>query len=139
MEITKAVEKLGESVASSKKMIQVRDCSGLGIGQVARQGDVYIQRVKSLKKIRKIENRQLAPGITAGSRHVVCDDPAVRVYQTDPTISDRQSSIQVGPGVESPVEWSVTHPKHGWHTKLPAGCYQIWYQIDRKTMERVRD
>ena len=51
----------------------VRDCSDILPGEIAHQGDVYLRRMakKPTGYTTAYAGRQLAPGTTQGSRHVI--------------------------------------------------------------------
>jgi hypothetical protein len=43
-----------------------------------------------------------------------------------------------GPIIEATEAFMIQHPEHA-HFQLPAGTYQVTYQLDFATRERVRD
>lgn len=116
-----------------------------------RQGDVYFRpygrrkqlsyafargnvTVKKTAFTEEIRDRQLAPGTTQGSRHIVEGD-GVRIYR-DPT--NRHPLIGVLLVVEQ--RCTITHPEHA-HISLPPGEYQVSFQDDvmQNEISRVRD
>ncbi len=119
----------------------------------ARQGDIYIGCVPvGFPKGKKTKNRQLAPGSNLGSRHIVEGD--VEVYATIFHCPDwfqpgrgierlknqreRLARELLGPVLVSKKGFTVTHPEHG-HIKVPAGTWQVCYQMDPRTEQRVQD
>jgi hypothetical protein len=94
------------------------------IGDVWRQGDIYIELLASVPvgtTRKKKPSTQLAPGTTQGSRHILDSIVGVKVYQLGtPTVLD-------GPILDLAKERTVTHPEHG-DVVLPPGCYGITYQ-----------
>lgn len=120
-------------------------------GDVIRQGDVYLVMVPSdWPKGEPRGERQVAVGTTTGSRHVA-EGPAVRLFEP----KDRSATIrrlaklghkssvalreyQIGPVVESPEPWALTHPEHA-HVACPAGSWQVTYQRDPQTDRVVAD
>ncbi len=112
----------------------VRVVAEIAIDQAVRQGDIYITRIASVPKdARVINDRQLAPGTSQGSRHVVSG--AVTVVAR----INEQSPLQ-GPFLKSSTDFIVEHPEHG-HIQLPAGDYSCTYQRDfgSEELARIRD
>lgn len=118
------------------------------VGQNCRQGDVYLLRVAKRPECyaTKSSNRQLAPGTSKGSRHIL--DGAVTVF-TAPEAASRDAVSRLpgvsggrlllpGPCVEADERFTLTHPEHAHHS-LPAGCYVTVYQLDQRSMRRVQD
>lgn len=132
-----AIEAIREVQDSAKVMPQIRVVSEMKIGQVARQGDIYVERVKAASKGREIASRQLAPGETKGSRHIVADSSEVRIYESAAPLG-RRRDYQRGPAIEARGDLCIQHPEHAW-IRLPAGDYQVWYQNDWVREQRVRD
>ena len=130
--------------------MEVRDNSGMGFGEVAHQGDVYIVRVQKRYDIYKIhedvwprckkhgaltDSRQLVPGNTKGSRHIV-DGEDLKVYACP-----AEGSPLEGPTIEATGEWTLTHPEHAHH-KFGPGTYVTIFQRDfseRGQVKAVRD
>lgn len=94
------------------------------VGDVARQGDLYIELLASVPSgaVReKNPSAQLAPGTTQGSRHILDSLAGVKAYRLgSPTVLD-------GPILDLSKERTITHPEHGWLI-LPAGIYSVTYQ-----------
>ena len=134
---------------AKKRMPSVRDCSQVKPMQVIRQGDIYVVIVDEIEgKGAEIKNRQLVPGISNGSRHVVADSPHVRIFKSRPKdliaklekkLGQRILDIQIGPAIEAETEWTITHPNHPFCSKIPAGKAQIIYQVDPVTKQRAQD
>jgi hypothetical protein len=109
-------------------------------GQWVRQGDVYLVRTERREGWKETRNRQLAPGTTMGSRHTVDDSVTVlanpegaKVERTAPgTFRCR------GPQVVSADRFTVSHPEHA-DFSLPAGIYDVCFQVDPQTLQRVQD
>mgnify|MGYP001575819991 FL=1 len=126
------VEKMNEVSINSSRIIHRME-----IGQVVRQGDIYIHRVGDSHECgKKLESRQLAIGNTMGSRHVAEAPATIYEGATLPRWCDARTFI--GPCVESAKRFVVTHPEHA-HVELPPGRYQITHQMDARTMDRVQD
>lgn len=110
---------------------ETRTIHRIKIGQHVRQGDLYVIRIDTPpKKCSVTSERQLAPGSTQGSRHVAEGD--VTIYRVE------SRDVAIGPIVHAPVPWRLAHPEHA-HMVLPAGTYQILYQLDERTRQAVRD
>jgi hypothetical protein len=138
-------ELMGVITENAKAIPKMRDCSALKVGEVCRQGDVYIQFMgEGMDLLHEIQNRQLVPGTTNGSRHIVQEDPHTRIYKTNPSMKYRLPNapgvgLAAGPGVVSDNGWTLLHPTHPACFNFPKGGCQIWYQIDAKTNQRAKD
>ena len=111
------------------------------IGQWVRQGDVYLTRIAAPSEWKETKNRQLAIGTTIGSRHTV--DGSVTVLANPENGRVVRSNIRgrakcFGPQVLSPDRFTVEHPEHA-DISLPGGCYQVQFQVDPASMQRVQD
>jgi hypothetical protein len=106
------------------------------IGDAVRQGDLYLLALDpSYEGETPVENRQLAPGTTKGSRHVLTGDATM--WAENPT--DYPSELK-GPTFRCNSECPVKHPEHA--TKiLPADT--TWAVIHQRVhadeVRRVRD
>lgn len=130
-----AIEVLSEIEAAAKSNPQdVRMVRTMEVGGPAcRQGDIYVWRIKSVPKgATKRGERQLALGTTKGSRHVAAAGPSL--YD----LPQAKRHALLGPIVKAPERWTIEHPEHA-HVSLPAGCYQIGYQLDARTRRAVAD
>jgi hypothetical protein len=108
----------------------------LSPGDVVRQGDLHITCLDGEPKGGiPAGTRQLAPGTTRGSRHVVegeCDvlrvpDAAAvaALRRVVPGADERQF---VGPIIRARGPVTITHPQHG-DRRLPGdACYLVTYQ-----------
>ena len=132
-ETTKAIEQIQRTADESTD--EERFTRTMSVGQIAHQGDIYVQCVEDDHPRReKIHDRQLAPGNTKGSRHVVRDGEGVDLY------ANETGHALHGPIIIAPKRWHIDHPEHAtW--SLPSGTYRVGYQRDfeREEIERVRD
>lgn len=116
-------------------------------GDVIRQGDLYLVALPELPAARtKTCERQLAPGSTQGSQHVLKGECEVfSANQNDvmsliaealrPAATELYAEL-IGPVFRTLGETTVTHPEHGDRV-LPAGeCFAVVYQ--RAFAEEVR-
>lgn len=125
--------------ADEKSINSIRVVRKMEVGQVLRQGDVYIHRVDDdHKRGKKIAEGkiQLALGQSIGQRHFLVGDLVAYEGTTLPKWC-RQGTF-LGPLVVLKKRAKNTHPEHA-HSSLPAGTYQVTHQLDVKTMRRVAD
>lgn len=118
----------------------VRHVKAIAIGEHCRQGDIYVERIKAATKGWKpSKNRQLAPGTSQGSRHVVAGDVALTVSgEARPVARAGNVARLLGPQIVAKGRFKVEHPEHA-HLSLPAGTYQVSYQMDWSSQRAVRD
>jgi hypothetical protein len=122
-------------------------------GMRGHQGDVYVTPIKSHPVCWNVETTdqttQGAVGQGEGSSHRA--QGPVRVFWPDsvanavttcpvdfPKFSEAALRVCIGPVVVADGDWVLTHPKHAHH-QFPAGVYLISYQLDVRTMQRVKD
>jgi hypothetical protein len=126
-----------EREATERKVQEVRRVETMKVGAVVRQGDIYVHRVaKGHPRGGKTETRQLARGVTRGSRHML-EAPA-KAFEGTTVPSTCRPGTLLGPFVESERRVRITHPEHAW-IDLPAGAFQITYQRDARTGAAVQD
>lgn len=124
-----------QEAANKQASPKVRVVKAIAVDEAVRQGDIYLTRIVSIPSgVRTTNDRQLAPGTSQGSRHIVAGDGVTiyaRVNDSDP--------LQ-GPYLKADKAFTVEHPEHG-HINLPAGDYSCRYQRDFSAEElaRVRD
>ena len=111
--------------------------AGFPIGKTFPQGDVILTRISGeefgkLKIAGPAESRQLAPGNSMGSRHIVTPGPKILTLQGATPLE--------GPVIQAETAFSVEHPKHR-HAGLPAGFYKVTFPRDfaREELARRRD
>ena len=127
-EVITAIESLARAHRSDARKVM-----SMAFGEIVRQGDVYLTRVDHLPDGEVCEERQLAPGNTKGSRHIVSESTDCVI------VTPRRSSPLIGPCIESRSRLIVEHPEHGW-LDLPPGIYQVTYQRDyaKERAEEIR-
>lgn len=134
--MTLDIEALIEEISSSK-VHDTREIKEMEIGQVVRQGDIYITKVPSNHKKGPLkESHQLATGTSKGSRHEA--DRNFLVYEGVKIPSGFEEGTFLGPCIVTSKGGTITHPEHAW-CKLPKGTYQITHQTDLRTRQRARD
>lgn len=139
MQIMDAVKAHAEiaRLAKTNAQPEMRRIKKMDIGQVVRQGDIYIHAVSSYHSCgRKLKSRQLAVGQTRGARHVAEPPSTCYAGTTLPDYCDARTFL--GPFIKSNKRFSITHPEHA-HVSLPAGTYQVTHQMDARTLQRVQD
>lgn len=119
------------------------------VGDVVRQGDLYLICLETLPAGGERAPRQLAPGETQGSRHVAVGECAVYRPASPAAVAKligaacRLADVPVelvGPLVECLGETTIEHPEHG-HRTLPAGT--VWAVVYQRAyadeVRRVQD
>lgn len=144
---TMTAEKAFRKVEQSAEKIKNDETAIVGTmskGDVVRQGDLYLVSIGELPKTRReISDRQLAPGDTQGSRHILEGDCVI--YDGDKkelsvlieaAIGRTVAGPLIGPVFETVGQVEVTHPEHG-NRVLPCGeVVAVVYQ--RMFAEEVR-
>ena len=124
-----AVDNVVESAKTAKKATRVWDTNILA--PVARQGDVYLRRLpleaEFAREMKLAETRQIAPGDTPGSRHVLNEGPQIFNF-TD-------AGPLEGPVIRAPEGFYLSHPTHGdIDCRLP-GTYVVTFPVDKRAEE----
>lgn len=119
-----------EALIEMRKSVETLDASKTerinapSLGDVVRQGDIYLTCINKITGGKETENRQLAPGNTQGSRHILAGK--VTVYEG--VSFNQMPSVLVGPAFKCNSDVTVEHPEHG-HKVLPEGTvWQVTYQ-----------
>lgn len=130
-----AIAKAAASPNTARRIVEQ-----IAVGEHCRQGDIYLERIRAREeKWLPTVNRQLAPGTSQGSRHIV--EGAVKLFtspEARPTARSGDAVRLLGPQIEAPEAFTVAHPEHA-HITLPAGIYQVSYQLDWAQQSAVRD
>jgi hypothetical protein len=122
---------------AQENVSEVRFIKKIEIGQVIRQGDIYIHRVsEDHNHGTATKNRQLAIGTSQGSRHILVGDCEIFEGTTAPEWC--ASNVFLGPFFKLKNRAVVEHPEHAY-VDLPGGYYQITHQMDARTLRRVAD
>lgn len=105
-------------------------------GDVVRQGDIYLTCLEKMPEGTLTKERQLAPGNTQGSRHIVNGD----VEMVKDVRFRSMNAVLVGPAFRCKSDVEVTHPEHG-NKILPEGTiWQVTYQLHHADeIKRVQD
>jgi hypothetical protein len=94
------------------------------LGDVVRQGDLYFICVETATG-KLTNNRQLVPGETQGSRHILDGD--CRVFVDGPSIAGVPKQL-LGPQFRCVGDVTVEHPEHGHKIFPSATCWAVVYQ-----------
>lgn len=113
------------------------------VGSGGDQGDLIIRRLPDdfdVSRLQKVSVRQLAPGTTQGSRHIVEEGVEVYAPANINTVVEVTTGKfkHVGHVLKSAERFRIEHPEHAAHS-LPAGCWEISHQVDLQSMQRVKD
>lgn len=121
--------------ASKREKALVETIGTASIGDVVRQGDLYLVCVEIDRPGMPAKTNQLAPGETQGSRHIATGECVV--YQPDDLYAEIVNrSVKgvdiprelVGPVIQCVGQTTITHPEHG-HKVLPAdSTWAVVYQ-----------
>jgi hypothetical protein len=126
---------------------QPQSVGTVSLGDVIRQGDVMLVAIGSLPNGKPTSNRQLAPGTSQGSRHILegeCELFTAAPEAVAAAIARANgASVPVallGPVFRTGEKCELTHPEHG-NFLLPAGeCFATVYQRDfAEEVRRVAD
>lgn len=138
IQVKNAVE-AQELITEKAKELAVQDkrtILKIELGQVVRQGDIYLHCVsRDHRHGAELKTRQLAIGESMGSRHMA-EAPAKMYQGTD--APDWAETELLGPCIVADLSFTVSHPEHA-HIDLPAGVYQVTHQMDARTKKRVID
>jgi hypothetical protein len=134
--IDKLIEKI-ENEAETTKVAKDRYFPLMNVGEIVRQGDIYIHKVEDKHPHGdERSDRQLAQGFSQGSRHIA--ESPCRVYEGTTPAKSSVGQVFLGPFIQSDCEFTISHPQHA-NVTLGAGSYQVTHQLDIKTLKRVID
>lgn len=150
---TQTLEEVVHAITNQPPLPELRVLDEHKIGAAIHQGDVYIHCVaKNHPRGKAWGSNQVAVGTTVGSRHVA-EGEGVEVFAGEklPKTFDKAkmpwlanlteeqvNRIFLGPVIVAPKGFRLTHPEHAHHD-CPEGVYQVTYQGDPRTAERVQD
>lgn len=143
------IEKIKTTAKTARVNRREPDPRKLMIGKGVRQGDVYLVRVPdSWVHGEPRKGRQIADGTSIGQRHCIARSSDVTIFEGAPDAAERMYTagyaervplgMSCGPVVVAKGRLLNTHPEHA-HYGLPAGTYQVLYQMDESTRQRVLD
>ncbi len=145
-DIDSILEQVIESAKSNSP--EARFISIISIDSAVRQGDIYVHRVSDdFARGDVLNTLQLVEGTSKGSRHCVSANDADGVtvfsgqrlpYYVMQNQNETVKKAFMGPLIKSTNRFTIEHPEHA-HICLPAGTYQVSFQVDARTMKRVLD
>ena len=127
------------------KTIRIESCE---LFDHLRQGDVYLTPVSdSWPRGKETENMQLVAGNSQGSRHIAVGP--MKVFEPVPISEELAQllpeaansnviAVLAGPVLALDERCLITHPEHA-DLSIPAGTYQVTYQLDWRQQARVAD
>lgn len=150
--VVTSVQRDISAIKKSAEKMEAAQPAAIGtasVGDVVRQGDLYLVCLDHLPEAAERVGKKLAPGETQGSRHVASGECAVYRPASATTVAQligavcRGANIPeqlVGPLVECLGETTIEHPEHG-HRILPAGT--VWAVVYQRAygeeVRRVQD
>lgn len=122
------------------------------VGSVAAQGDVLLVRIEPPKLLNRKSiqrtDRQIVPGNTRGSRHIVKGGklynvrPGILARLVETVTTGKTYSVDsefIGPLIVTDKNTVLEHPEHGDHVYLEAGTYivpVIYRNLDAESRSR---
>jgi len=131
-EAIRQVQESGKTCANHERITEIIEAVWTP-NACLRQGDVVLHQMEptELQGLKPTKERQLAPGTSKGSRHILEGDVNVFAYAgTDPLEGPR---FLVGPGGAT-----VTHPEHRHYMFHAGACGRVRYEQDLDAAERAR-
>jgi hypothetical protein len=122
-EVINMIREMAAAEVSEERFVRV-----MQIGDVVRQGDLYLERAAELSPSKLLNTQQLAPGTTQGSRHVAVGATVYAAESKDPLM---------GPVVVASERWCLAHPEHA-NISMPSGTYRARYQRDWLAEQKAR-
>lgn len=146
--VAKQIEEVSKS-AESMDAAKLEKIGTASLGDVVRQGDLYLVCLGDMPEGAESKERQLAPGSTQGSRHIAKGRCRILVPKDRSSVAEliarvvRGAAIPdelVGPVIRCVGDVTIEHPEHG-HKCLPKGSmWAVVYQRAlAKEIRRVQD
>lgn len=118
-----------------------RDATDLKIGEGIRQGDIYVIRVDgrrlAKRKVQALTERNLAQNTGTGHGHIAEGNLLTYPSLEGPIPGVKPDALR-GLSIRANEEWLLKHDEH-CSFKLPAGYFQVLFQLDWETRKRVED
>lgn len=106
------------------------------IEDCVRQGDLYLVCIDKLPEGKETKERQLVPGTTQGSRHVLVGDATI----VNKISFKGMPEVLVGPAFHCNGEVTVSHPEHGDKILPEDTTWQcVYQQAYADEIRRVQD
>lgn len=128
-----------EEKALNLNVKDMRQLKGMKVGQVARQGDIYIHKVSDDFTVgEELSIRQIADGVSVGARHILRGN--VKVYRGFKLPLYVESRYPLGYAFDVTEEGAVLeHPEHAHFDICDKGRYVVTHQMDMRTRQKVSD
>jgi len=140
MNVIEAIKKV-ENHAKEISKQDTRVVNEHVVGNVVRQGDVYIHFVDDSFKVgEELQIKQIADGVSMGARHILKGH--VKVYECDtlPEYMHSDFDGMVSYAFDVYGDGAVlTHPEHAHIEMGFKGRCIVTYQMDMRTRQRVQD
>ena len=135
LEIHDAIQ--SEADSRSETSADTRNISKMSIGEWFRQGDVYVEKSRKAdltEYTKATTDLQVAFGTTKGSRHILRDNPTLKVF-----LKETPGPLD-GPMFTSTQPIVLEHPEHA-NFAFPAGTYVVELQQDfaKEEIARAKD
>lgn len=144
--VAKQIEEIRQS-AETMDAAKTETIGTASVGDVVRQGDLYLVCIADAET-NPTKDRQLAPGTTQGSRHIVKGRCVVGIPDREAVASAVNAACRgaaiptelVGPVIHCKGAVTITHPEHG-HKVLPAGSTwaTVYQRAYGEEIRRVQD
>ncbi len=147
--VIKKINKIAEDNQNNPEL-RIVEIPFLKEGECYRQGDLYIFKVSDSHPVgAELDRRQLADGESIGQRHVLLGGE-FKIYQgiEKPKLPDGFEQID-NARVKAQLGYAFDilelddcrngHPEHTHFVFPQKGRYQVWHQLNRQTLDRVRD
>ncbi len=116
-------------------------------GDVIRQGDLYIVVLDVKLAGKPFGSRQLAPGNTQGSRHILegdCEILTVDAKEATAVLNrlipaTKKHQQFIGPLILAHGDVTFTHPEHGWRIFHPGIFLTTYQRAWANELRRQRD
>ena len=137
--VSSVLKQIEEVRQSAEKMhsAQPEIIGTASVGDVVRQGDLYLICLSDAPASKPTKDRQLAPGSTQGSRHIVTGKCTVGIATKREAVAEAINRIVrganvpaelVGPVLHCKSGVTITHPEHGWRSLPDGSTWAVIYQ-----------
>lgn len=143
--VKETIEKIQEQAkinAARDKEQKVKTVPLMKVGEVIRQGDIYIHKVADNHPVgEQLDRRQLADGHSIGQRHMLLGEFKIYEGVELPSWVDKSTNQRLGYAFDVTGECRNSHPEHDHYLFLEdrKGRYQVTYQLDMQTLRKVSD
>jgi len=144
LEVIEQIKKIAESNAKRAKSQKTRFLTeeNFKVGDVVRQGDLYLFRVPLNFKVgAEIKRNQIADGVSLGARHILNGEFVVYEGENVPKgVNDSHARAGLGYAFDAKESTVLGHPEHdNYVVKMDKCRIQVMHQVDLRTLMRVSD